>query len=92
MKIRELLDSPEKWTKQWYAYNKEGRRTNCSDDDATCWCLMGAVAKCYGSNIKEEKQIIQLLNKETGGNVVEWNDNPERKFDEVKALVERLDV
>lgn len=103
MKIRQLLSSPKKWTQEYYSYDKDGNRCEPNSKEAVCWCLGGAVLRCYShKNITQREKIIvklqKVLNgkldrvKEHGNPISGWNDFPGRKFEEVKALVDELDI
>jgi hypothetical protein len=90
MKVKDLLSSPEKWTQQAYAKTKHGIATSSSDPDAFCFCLLGAVHKCY--SIDEIGYINQKIQRNIEGAIAEWNDDPTRTFEEVKQLVESLNI
>lgn len=98
MKIKELYSSPDKWTKDWFARDKNGDKVPLSDREATCFCLAGAIERCYPATALEVSYRIEtyLKNKgELNHNVrtyVQWNDVPSRTFEDVKTLVEALDV
>lgn len=87
MKIKELLSGPEKWTQHTYARDKNGRDCSQWSQEAVCWCLYGAVDKCYENIIEIDNKI-----REKVISIVDWNDDPNRTFEEVKALVEELDI
>ena len=97
MKMKELLDSEEKWTKGTYARDKRGKGISPICSNAVCFCLLGAIEKCYSSEKKENldyaviSKIRRHLNLRTG-TIACWNDAPERTFEEVKSLVEELDI
>ncbi len=93
MKVKELLDAPEKWTQQKFAKTASGEPTMPLDPAAVCWCLRGAIHLCY----RNTDQLIEVLEKvnsriSRGLTTYQWNDAPERTFSEVKALVEELDI
>ena len=44
-RVIKILDSPKKWIKKQNARNKWGWYTDPKGDDATCWCLQGAILK-----------------------------------------------
>lgn len=93
MKIKELFSGPEKWTKGHNAREADGTETFTHDQSARCWCLWGALIKCYHGLSEETSRISYLLQATIpGGKVSQWNDAPERTFAEVKALVEKLDI
>ncbi len=94
MKIKELLKSPKQWTKGQYARNKSGLAIQSTDPEAVCWCIMGAANRCYPSvkNSKLNQNIQHLIGEEIGYNPSVWNDAPERTFEDVHALAEKLDI
>lgn len=87
MKIRELLSDESKWTQQTCARDQNGERTEIGDPTATKFCIYGAIIKCYGECRDE---IWLKLRKRIDGNPVAFNDM--HTFEEVKAIVEELDV
>lgn len=99
MKVKELLSSPDKWTKGATARDTYGLRVFTKDKNAVCWCLVGATIKCYCSctntaadpNCKV-KEIYEKINEKIDTTITIWNDSPERTFEDVKKLVEELDI
>lgn len=88
MKIKELFTDETKWTQGALARTKKGNIIGALEDNAVCWCLQGAVLKCYGS---DRLTIIDLiLDKVDKHCIALWNDA--HTFTEVKELVERLDI
>lgn len=97
MKVYELLDKPEKWIQGELAKNAKGETTLPTSQDAVCYCLMGALMKCYGNKssiIPIEAKVRKALGEDQfhGGSYVNWNDDPQRKYEEVLALVKELDL
>lgn len=93
MKVKELLSDESKWTKETYARSSDGKPTAWFNQDAQCWCLLGAINLCYGGNSLDKLGMIRYaLGLEFLSNAVDWNDHPNRTFSEVKALVEKLDI
>jgi hypothetical protein len=90
MKVRELLDKPEKWTKGWWARDSKGRMV-IFDTTAVSWCLVGAIEECYSYS---ERRAIDLKVQEAllVSRIDIWNDAPERTFEDIKDLVEKLDI
>ena len=92
MKVKELLESKENWIKGHCALTKNNELTSSNSADAAKWCLIGAIIRCYGvvgfaEFITEIKQHILPFSS-----VSLWNDTPNRTFEEVKELVNRLDI
>ena len=97
VKIKELLDKPEKWTKGFYAKDSRGKPANVNDADAVCFCLEGALYKCCGYNGYEDKQLklSNSIEKYTNGktnSLVAFNDNQSTTFEDIKKVLELADV
>jgi len=55
LKARKLIAEPAQWTQKYGARNRQGYPVNCDDDDAVCWCALGAISKCtYSLDIAED--------------------------------------
>ncbi len=91
MKVKELLNEPSKWTKGTWARNEKGEPVYESDCHAVCWCLIGAIRKCYGSEETEEilKKVRSALKVQS---ISDWQDRPERNFYEIQKLAVDLDI
>ena len=91
MKIYELLNEPSKWTRYTGARDMRGNKISISSPDAVCWCLMGAVHKCY--NLEEQEEILDKISNYLKPIIItDWNDNCLRTFEEVKSLCLALDI
>lgn len=92
MKIKELLTDESKWTQNAFGRDAEGLACFSGDPDAVCWCLLGAMTVCYpNSYIRAE--IIRKIHKHLLNNTVfNFNDAPERTFEDIKKLVNDLDI
>lgn len=88
MKVSELFSSPAKWTKYTWSRDGNGLPVGLSKT-AVCWCLEGALYHCYrASKVAYLKPTIEAVI----GEIHLWNDMPERTFEDVKKLVEQLDI
>lgn len=78
MKVKEFL-TPERWAKgdDVYLDNRD--------------CLLTAICRCYEDS-QVEWGIKRRVREAVNGSLIDWNDAPERTFQEVKALVEKLDI
>lgn len=90
MKIKELLSDKSKWTQKVNARDYKGFEVGALYEEATCFCLSGALVKCY--TFSQRREIADKLHQALPCNFVDWNDAPEREFEEVKALIEKLNV
>ena len=39
------ISKPDKWARGWYALNEDGDHVDPADEDAICWCILGAMLK-----------------------------------------------
>ena len=89
MKAYELLSSEDKWTKGYMARDSKGRRVTPNSPEATCWCVLGAISKCY-----EESSTLDIVDKLS--EIIEyreigvWNDFSTYK--KVIDLLKSLDI
>jgi hypothetical protein len=93
MKIKELFSNPGRWTQ--YASAETSLQIPCHpyESQAVAFCFLGAISRCYAEDEDEERAIIRKVTLEIGGGPISWwNDHPDRTFEEVKALAERLDI
>lgn len=98
MKAHELLSGPSKWTKGTFAESALGPVLHNSVD-AVKWCLSGALMRCYGVDTLSIgdplyiKVLTQIQTEFPEHNAIcEWNDDPSRTFEEVRAILLKLDV
>lgn len=96
MKVRELLTDSSKWMQWGLAKDAKGKRVNPKQDFAQSFCLVGAIMHCYPeSGFAEAMTKVRMrINRERPEplSITFWNDESSRKFEEVKALVEELDI
>lgn len=96
-KIRDLLTDKSKWTQNLYSRDAAGNSVMPSDylkRTPVSFCLRGAAYWCYGEG-ERYNAIDQRLRDEMarrGFSLTKWNDHPQRTFEEVRALVEELDI
>ena len=50
MKLTELLSDKSKWTTKAWARDAEGTPCLISSESAVCFCLSGAISRCYKDN------------------------------------------
>lgn len=96
MKVRELLDRPERWCQGALARDgTTGAECDPHSEFATCWCVLGAVSVCYPEHDQHSRAVEAMrlaIYRVKRGQVGIWNDAPGRTFEEVRELVERLDI
>ena len=90
MKIKELLSDSSKWCKDVLAKDKNGQPIDYANENACKWCLGGAIALCYTG--KRYVKICKIVESQIPGTIPEWNDEEGRCFEDVKRLVEELNI
>lgn len=99
MKVYELLSDPKAWMKGCYARNDLHSPTLATAHDAVCWCLEGAIQRCYPDPVAQVEAAYKLKAiledrgyLSDGESHIEWNDDPGREHAEVVALCKEADV
>lgn len=97
MKLHELLDKPEKWTKGSYARNANGTPVASRSLEASCWCVQGgwmklADLKNLGAPVGRSKLLrhLQVNVPTSGGSISHWNDAS--TYEEVFSTLKSLDI
>lgn len=80
---RELLSDESRWTQGVIARKANGRPTILEDNEAVCFCSLGAIGKQSDRYSSLEVQAVRTLQKAVGTGVSCFNDAPERKHSEV---------
>lgn len=103
MKIKELYSDPSKWAKYHLAQNKNGGTISPSDKDAVRFCLIGALIRCYRDKKyfweKESpyetafyKLKYEIESHPNKFGISDYNDSVGTTFEDIKKLVEKLDI
>jgi hypothetical protein len=95
MKVSELLSDASKWCQGYLAIDKSGDPVAPEASEATSWCLFGALCKCYpyyNYNKTYRSVIEKLYDEGTYLTIPQYNDSPERTFEEIHTLVQELDL
>lgn len=98
--VYELLEDPNHWTQGTYARNKYGDQAISYSDEATCFCLLGAIYRVYAGSPDKVNNAIGRLSEEfvkmglpqDCGNWVTWQDERETTHEEVLELVKRAGI
>jgi hypothetical protein len=84
-----LFSGPERWVQGMWAADAGGNYKNPESKEACRWCLGGALI--YVTN---DLGLTGNLSYELGSspfignsNLIEWNDEPQRTFEDIKALI-----
>jgi len=91
MKISELLLKPERWTQKYYARDRQGLPVPATSENAICWCLHGAIRRCYPNteNMVYSKVAAKTTEQYNCGPIA-FNDNA--TYEEVISLVKEMDI
>ena len=92
MTLTELFRDESKWAQGNYAYARNGKVVDPCSRNAICWCLIGAMHKCYRGRIDEELAHIARKAIGTVHYATLWNDNPNRTFSQIKSAAKRIDA
>jgi hypothetical protein len=96
MKAHQLLSEPEKWTQFAYARDKDGHPTQVTAPEATRFCMLGALRKCYPdfaselSALSKVRQSIKRLYHEDYAMPSAFNDT--MPYEDVKRVLEDADA
>jgi hypothetical protein len=80
-----LYSEPENWTQGTYARDHQGNPKSPESEEACSWCLSGAGYCVPGDPWPR----IAFLRSLIGGPLTNWNDAPERTFEDVIALLDK---
>lgn len=98
MEIRSLIDQPEHWAKDWFAYNKYGTIVDANDSTACSWCIMGAaehVTAKHDANHVEQQRIFHALCggivglRDTTSGLATYNDAETTTHKDIMAVIDR---
>lgn len=90
--VLELFEGhPERWTQCTCARNASGGITGINSDEATRWCLVGAIKLVYGKRFPKPTDILrEIIPGEVG--ITKFNDSPSTTFDMVLEKVKEAGI
>jgi len=87
--VQELLSDVSKWTQGAVARDASGNSCWEDDEEAVCWCFMGAIRYCYPN--KDAVEIIMRRLRDMGiTSPGLWNDRV--TWEQVRELATTLDI
>lgn len=97
MTVRELLSDPERWTKGAWALNQAGAEVNAISSDAKCWCLVGAISRCYRTDdeqqpIRDASAKVKALILDRHATIVDFNDSPKTTHADILAVLDEAGI
>src|SRR5574337_1253637 len=90
LKVIDILTSPSKWCKGYFAKDKRGIKISERDEKAVRFCLVGAIHKCYEDDKSRKifERILKTLRKEGKFTFSsDFNDSPKTRFADVRRLI-----
>ena len=104
-KAHKLLSSPQTWCQQSPAEDRQGNRLQALDPRAVKWCALGAIQKASppsGWGDAMDRVLLALSYSETGlaqmnktdkaCSLMEWNDDRQSSFQEVRGVFLDADI
>jgi hypothetical protein len=105
MKVKEILNAPERWTQGVYARDSRGKPCKPWESIAKKFCLVGAARATYGDNKADYMTALRRMCKAAGFtcdelsdrdsleiDLIWFNDDCSRTFEEVREVIEQADV
>jgi hypothetical protein len=105
MKAHELLNSPEAWCQESPAEDRQGNKLQALDPWAVKWCALGAIQKAYPASqwgeamdrllralMVSEQGLAQMTNSDKACSLMEWNDDRQSSFLEVRKILLEADI
>lgn len=92
--IYELLRERSRWIKGSMAINSRGESVPSKSPEAACWCLVGALNKCYTTEKIDDFRYYtatrELLERRVG-DIISFNDAVETQHEDVLKLLEGIE-
>jgi hypothetical protein len=105
MKAHQLFTSSETWCKESPAKDAQGNRIQAFDPRAVRWCALGAIQKTYPSAqwgqamdsvlralSVSEWGLAQMNLSDKACSIMEWNDDDQCSFAEIRETLMQVDV
>jgi hypothetical protein len=105
MKAYQLLSSPEAWCKESPGKDAQGNKVAALDPKAVKWCALGAIQRVYDPLQWEEimDRLLRALSVSEWGMagltksdkaccLMEWNDDPEHSFRDIREALDVADI
>jgi hypothetical protein len=104
LKAYNLLDSPQAWCQESPVQDRQGNKFQALDPRAVKWCALSAVQKAYSIAMGEamdrlllelnvsEPGLAQMTKSDKACSLMEWNDDRQSSFQEVREILLSADV
>lgn len=94
--VAELLSDESKWCKGYWAKLANGSSCTSPDDNACCFCLIGATNFVYSDWDAREaalERLYEAAGRAAGGmSAMAFNDHPDTTFEMVRRVIEEAGV
>jgi hypothetical protein len=91
MKLSTLLRAKKNWCQNADARDSKGNSVGVLNPAAVCFCLSGALNKCYrpaGNRYwKAQSKLRNAVQSIGGGGIISFNDNAGTTFADIKKVV-----
>lgn len=96
MKVKDLLKDPSAWTRGRLAQDRDGKIVSPFDPSACCFCLLGAMFRCYPEDGEKDAAFAKLKQAITEhgyrfSSVVGFNDRVATHA-EILTVLETADI
>ena len=89
--VRKVIATPKQWTREKCAINAKKESVPSDSEEATCWCIYGAVNK-VSYEFQENQKIKLMLNAEANKlgftTAPQFNDHPSTTHADVLKLID----
>jgi hypothetical protein len=105
MKAHELLYSPEVWCQEAPAQDQHGHKLQAFDPQAVRWCALAAIQKTYDPSqwaevmdrllralSVSERGLAQMTDSDKACCLMEWNDDRQTSFLEIREILFLADI
>jgi hypothetical protein len=105
MKAYDLLNSPQAWCQESPAQDRQGNKLHALDPRAVKWCALSAVQKAYpisrwGEAMDRllltlsvsELGLAQMTKSDKACSLMEWNDDRQSSFQDVREILLSADI
>ena len=96
MTMFELFSKHTKWIQGDFARDSPGKACCANSSLAVCWCLLGAMERCYRPSERPaiHSKMVRYINRgdNEGIGCGQWNDSRGRKFKDVRKLCKTLGI
>lgn len=86
--VKDLLVSPQTWTREVLARDAEGKSVRPSDPHAVCFCILGACERVLGVHLDGYEEITGALYDQMFVDDYISNINDDKGFDAVHKLLD----